>query len=65
MTQSEQIVIALRKRWHTYGDMLSLHAGTCPWQRIAESGARYLRDGEVIERKKFGDGLVRLKVVRK
>ena len=64
MTQAEQIVHALRRGWHSYADLEALRVSTCPWRRLSESGARYLRKGEVIRRKTGADGLVRIKVER-
>ena len=62
MTQAAQLVAALRKGWHTTGDLQALRISPCPWKRLAESGARYLKPGEVIERKTGPDKLIRLRV---
>jgi len=64
-THAEQIIKAMRGRgWMTWGDIEALRISTCPWKRLAEGGAAYLRNGERIARKTGEDGLLRLRVVR-
>lgn len=65
MTQAERLVKALRRGWFTYTEMTALYISSCPWKRLSESGARYLRAGEVIAKKVGFDGLVRFRVVRR
>ena len=60
MTQAEQIVRAIRRKPMTWGEIEALRVSTCPWVRLAESGHRFLRDGEQITRKVGRDGLVRI-----
>ena len=62
MTQAEQLVRSLRRGWFTYAEMAALRVSACPWKRISETGARYLRPGEVIAKKTGVDGLVRFSV---
>lgn len=64
MTQAEQIARELRTGWRTWCQLERLWI-QAPWKRLAESGWRHLRAGEVIERKTGKDGLIRLRVVRK
>lgn len=62
MTQAERLVCALRRGWFTYSDMVSLYISACPWKRLSESGARYLRPNEVLAKKTGIDGLIRFSV---
>ena len=62
MTQAEQLVRALRRGWFTYTDLVSLYISACPWKRLSESGARYLKPGEVLAKRVGIDGLVRFSV---
>ena len=64
MTHAEQLIRALRKGWHTTGDMEALRVSQCPWKRLGESGKRFLRPGERIACKTGADGLKRWKVVK-
>lgn len=67
MTQAAQLIAAIRqskKRGMTYGELEALRVSTCPWRRLIESGHRYLRGGERLERRKGIDGLVRFVVTR-
>ena len=64
MTHAEQLIRALRKGWHTTGDMEALRVSQCPWKRLAEAGHRFLRQGERIACKTGADGLKRWKVVK-
>lgn len=64
MTQAQQLIKALRKQWMSYADLEALRVSTCPWKRISESGGKYLRPGERIDRKQGKDGLLRLRVVK-
>jgi hypothetical protein len=63
MTQAEKLIRALRRGWHTYGDLQALRISTCPWVRLNTTGWKYLKSGEYIERKVI-KGLMRLRVVR-
>lgn len=64
MTQAEKIVRELRKGWRTWCELQHLWIQS-PWKRLAESGNKYLRPSERIDRKVGSDGLIRLRVVRK
>lgn len=64
MTQAEQLVILLRRRWMTYGDLQATRVSTCPWKRLSESASAFLRPGEQIMRKVGKDGLLRMRVAR-
>ena len=64
MTHCEQLLSALRRRWHTWGDMQALRISAHPWKRLGESAHRYLRDGESLERRTRKDGLLELRVVK-
>jgi hypothetical protein len=64
MTQAERLIAAIRRRPMTYGEILDLHISTSFWRRLSESGHKYLKPGERIERKAGRDGLLRLRVVR-
>ena len=64
-TQAEQLVRALRKHPHTYGDLLALRVSTSPWKRLSEAAHLYLRPHEKLDRfKREKDGLVVFKIVR-
>lgn len=65
-TQAARLVDAIRRarRGLTWGEIEALRISTCPWVRLKESGHRFLRAGERIERKAGRDGLVRVCVVR-
>jgi len=64
MTQAEQLVRELRKGWRTWCQLQHLWIQS-PQKRLAEAGSRYMRAGEVIDRKTGQDGLIRLRIVRK
>lgn len=67
MTQAARLVLAIRqsgKRGLTYGELEALGISTCPWKRLQESGYKYLRPGERLERKTGCDGLVRFVVTK-
>ena len=64
MTHAAQLVQALRKGWHTTGDLEALRISQCPWKRLSEAGHKFLKPGEKIARKTGPDGLLRLRVVR-
>ena len=66
MTHAEQLIRALRKGWHTTGDMEALRISACPWRRLSsdERPERFLRPGERIASKVGPDGLKRWKVVK-
>lgn len=62
-TQAEALFSHLRRRWHTYGDMLSLRVSTSPWKRISE-GLHHLKEGERLEKRTNHKGLVVYRVVK-
>lgn len=62
MTQAERLVKELRKGWHTWWGLQCL-VGQSPQKRLAESGRRFLKPGEFIDRK-IMNGLVHLRVRR-
>ncbi len=70
MTQAAQLVKYLRQmrsvvgRWPTYRNLLASGISNCPWKRLAESGHKYLRKGEKLERGKDAQGRVVFKIVR-
>lgn len=67
MTQASRLILAIRqsgKRGLTYGQLQDLHISTSPQKRLAESGYRYLRPGERLERRTASDGLVRFVVTK-
>lgn len=67
MTQAERIIAAIRaagRRGLTWGDIEALRISTCPWVRVAESGHRFLKRGEKLERRQGDNGLVRLVIAR-
>lgn len=47
-THAEQLVRAIRRRQHTYGDLLALQVSTAPWKRF----------------RRKSDGLVVFRIVR-
>lgn len=56
---------ALRRRWHTYGDMLDLKISTSPWRRLtADESHLHLKPGEKVQRKTRADGLVMVRIGR-
>lgn len=61
-TQANELICELRHGWHTWGELLRACRATAPWKRLAEAGHKYLRPGEVIQRKTGPDGLLRLRV---
>lgn len=63
MTQAEKIVRELRCGWRTWWDLQRL-VGQSPNKRLAESGWKYLKAGERIERG-IRNGLVQLRITRK
>lgn len=64
MTQAEQCVRELRAGWRTWCQLQRLWIQS-PQKRLAEAAHKFLKPGEVIERKTGSDGLIRLRVVRK
>ena len=67
MTQAAELTRALRKGWHTWGDLLALRISTCPWSRLlgSENGLqRNLRPHEQLARRIRPDGLVEMRVIR-
>lgn len=71
MTQAANAVAYIRRHhetsgnWPTYGDLVWFgRAGTCPWQRLRESGHQHLKPGEKLVRDKGPDGLVTFRIVR-
>ena len=64
-TQAAQLVAAIRKHPHTYGDLLALRISTSPWKRLSEAAHLYLRPHESLTRfKRERDGLTVFKIVR-
>lgn len=63
MTQAEKIVRELRHGWRSWWHLQRLF-GCSPNKRLAESGHKYLKPGERIERA-VREGLVHLRVTRK
>ena len=67
MTQAAQLIAAIRRtrgKGMTYGELQDLHVSTAPHKRLEESGHRYLKAGERLDRKTGADGLVRFVVAR-
>jgi hypothetical protein len=54
MTQGRAIIARLKKRPHTYLEMLMLGVSVCPWKRVYES----LREGERIVKATNRRGLI-------
>lgn len=63
MTQAEKIVCELRRGWRTWWDLQRL-VGQSPNKRLDESGHKYLKAGERIDRA-IRNGLVHLRITRK
>ena len=63
MTQAERLYRHLRRKPHTYLEMLMLGISTCPHKRIAE-GTHYLNVGERIVRGTNKRGLVTFRIQR-
>jgi hypothetical protein len=59
-TQGRRLIAALKRKPHTYLEMLLLGISTAPWRRVME---KLLPEEQVI-RAKGADGLVRWRVVR-
>lgn len=67
MTQAAQLIQAIRKsgkRGMTTLELEKLGISQCPWKRLTESGSRYLREGEMLERVEGKDGLRRYMIQR-
>lgn len=67
MTQAEILVRAIRAsrgKGLTYGELNDIHASSCGWKRLAESGHRYLKAGEQLIRRVGQDGLKRFVIAR-
>ena len=62
-TQAERIYTHLRRKPHTYGEMLALRISTSPWKRIFD-GQRHLKEGEQLVSGTNKDGLVTWKVAK-
>ena len=62
-TQAEQIYTALRRKPHTYMEMLGLGVSVCPWKRATE-GTHYLKPGESLVRGTNAKGLTTYRVQR-
>ncbi len=60
MTQGRKLIKALKKRPHTYLQMLSYGISTSPWKRVQES----LLPEERLIKSTRGDGLTTWRVVR-
>ena len=58
-TQGRQVIAALKRKPHTYRDMLALGCGLSPWKRAMEC----LKDHEEIIRTTGKDGLVRWRAI--
>ena len=64
-TQCARLIAELRKRPHTYGDLLALKVSTSPWKRLSEAAHLYLRPHERLDRfKRDKDGLTVFKITR-
>ena len=49
-TQGDTVIAALKKRPHTYAEMLSIvGGGICPWKRAAEAIEQYRHTGWKID----------------
>lgn len=59
-TQGRRLIEALKRREHTYMQMLAHGVSVCPWKRIEES----LRDDECVKKGKTREGLVTWRVVQ-
>lgn len=55
MTQGRQIIAALKRKPHTYMEMLMLGVSVSPWKRAVES----LREGEKLIKHVHRDGRMR------
>jgi len=65
MTHAEQLLVPLRRRWYTWGELLALRISNAPWARLlCEGGLRHLREGEEFKRRTRADGLVEMRVVK-
>ncbi len=58
-TQGRLLIAALKRKPHSYLDMLKHNVSTSPWKRITEC----LRDDEALIKTPGKDGLVRWRVV--
>lgn len=58
-TQARCRIAALKRKPHSYLEMLSYGISTSPWKRVQEG----LRDDEAIVKRKGKDGLIRWKVI--
>lgn len=59
-TQGRLLIAALKRKPHTYMQMLAHGVSVCPWKRIEES----LRGGEEVKKGKTRDGLVTWRVIQ-
>jgi len=65
MTHAEQLLIPLRRRWMTWGDLQALRISNSPWARLlCEGGTKHLRPGEKLARRTRKDGLIEMRVVK-
>ena len=62
-TQAQRLFSALRRKPHTYMDMLMLGISTSPWRRLTEAQSR-LRPGERIVKATNARGLVTWRIGR-
>jgi hypothetical protein len=62
-TQAQQLYTALRRKPHTYMEMLRLGISTSPWRRLTEAQSK-LRPGEKIVKGVNARGLVTYRVLR-
>jgi hypothetical protein len=58
-TQGRVLIEALKRKRHTYMDMLSHGVSTSPWKRIGEC----LREGEMLVKAPNKDGLTTWRVI--
>ena len=58
-TQGRCLIQALKRKPHTYMEMLRIGVSTSPWKRVQEC----LRDSEALIKTPGKDGLVRWRVV--
>ena len=58
-TQGRVLIEALKRKPHTYLEMLAYGISTSPWKRISES----LREGELLAKGRNDKGLTRWRVI--
>lgn len=58
-TQGRRLIAALKKKPHTYMEMLRIGVSTSPWKRVQEC----LRESEALVKTIGDDGLTRWRVI--